>query len=144
MTKVEAIEKSITMWKHIKDNRLKSKGEYFSILDNNRPYADCYLCEYCKSNIYFSDCDKCINWDKNNNQNSQIHCIFNKSPYYEYYMSVTRYTSKRVYAYEIAEDMLKVLRRELGKELKCFECYDNCLNCEHYEYFNKNIKEKFI
>lgn len=113
--KIDAIKQSITMWEYIKDNGCTYKSEYFTLNDiTSVPNNFCYLCDFCYScDICETSCSDCINWNKENSE-YWVNCCNEKSAYYLYT------GEKGVDAYEIAPDMLKVLKRELkrltGKE----------------------------
>ena len=102
--KIDAIKKSITMWEYIKDNCCKYKSEYFALNDITLvPTNFCYLCDICETS-----CNDCINWNKENSK-YWVDCCNEKSAYYLYT------GDSDVGAYEIAPEMLKVLKRELQR-----------------------------
>lgn len=118
MTKREAIENTIKQWEYIKQYKLYYEGEYFKVFkDKKAPIQNSYLCQYCYDNatpdLYYDDyidCSQCINWNKNNNHFSTYCC--NKT--LEYHKIV----EKTKPAFEVADDMLLILNRELEKEIK--------------------------
>ena len=111
MTKIEALKKSIQMWIYIRDNKLRYKHMYFYKSDSQYVENGCYLCAYTteKNKNTFRTCDGCINWNKYNDIVVND-CLSKFSPYYDYHNS-------NKYAYEIADDMLYVLIRELDNEI---------------------------
>lgn len=98
--KINAIKKSIEMWEYIKNNRCCDKLDYFTENSIEEvPLYNCYLCES------IDCCADCINWNVANKY-YRVSCGNENSPYYSYILGHN-------YAYEIAPDMLEILKREL-------------------------------
>lgn len=108
MTKVEALEKSIEMWKWMRDEmmegRVRVKEDWFEkISDPYGFYCDSYLCHYAieQSDIVFErTCDRCIirEWK---------HCSDIDSPYEQWRRNINQYLQKENYEEQIKKNILK-------------------------------------
>ena len=93
MTRIEALEKSLKMWKWLRDQAFKGnyykKEDWFENIGEKRVCSSCYLCEYAKNNLDDLGkalCVKCPieEWRDSKKILETPRCALESSPYHQW------------------------------------------------------------
>ena len=111
-----ALKKSIEMWEWLVEHPDKDKIDFFiekNLFDEDRPWADCYLCEYCNTIVEeHTHCELCpVDWINNGKYNIRYRCEKTGSPYKNWKNSWDSWgdADRTKYAKEVAELLKKSL-----------------------------------
>lgn len=115
MTKLRALTEARDMWEWLRDNPDAIKADYFT--DNDIypiPCNKCYLCEYCKEEVYdedegeyqnFTHCENCpVQWtEKPQECSDEIYCCDPGSPYRNWWdaVEIENYQQKAGFAQQV-------------------------------------------
>ena len=129
-----ALEKSIEMWEWLAEHPNKEKADFFAeknLFDEDRPWAECYLCEYCNTvQIDHTHCEICpVDWTGNGNYDVRYRCEKAGSPYEDWKKS---YDGSDCAKY--AKEVVKLLKKSLNNLDKWQkEWYNKLENTEEIE-----------
>lgn len=130
MTKLEALINARDMWEWLRDNPDAGKNDYF--VDNDIypvPNNTCYLCEYCKEEIYDEEedtddiilhCEDCpVQWtDCPQEEYEGIYCCDPDSPYRDWWdaYEIENYQQKAGFAQKVVDLINKGIERAVAEE----------------------------
>lgn len=149
MTDKEALEKSLKMWKWLRDEaaqgRVHLKEDWFEKTSDAEVFCDCYICQYVSNNYKgYMECDKCLvqEWrDKSLRDNRPVTCCDEDSSYEVWKRSVNIYLQRK-YCGKYCECVKKNILKGAIDMVDLLEKSLKNLEIENYKVENNRLKRE--
>ena len=110
MTKTESLQKTVLQWKWMVEDVNRKKCDYPE-LEEDRPYYNCYLCEYARG-LNEGD-NRCIHCPMYNRWGRSVTCLGSGSPFVKW--ENARDNGSLVEAQMYAEQIMVLCQNELKR-----------------------------